>query len=122
VQYLQPEYNPCWMMHPTIKAILAQQTSTLSGERQYPSVAEDNTLLGYEIVANSDMASAFASNSLTLAFGSFQQNVVITQAPALLCSDYESRAEYNQGLWNLLHRQSAKVVNADATRILKQHA
>jgi HK97 family phage major capsid protein len=108
-----------WMMHPSIKAQMAALTA--GGLRVYPELTADGTFLGYPVTLNTDMPSAFATNSLTMLFGSFSNGVVVRDNNPAFVVNMQSRAEFGAVVYSLLHRQSAKLVNSDALKVLKQH-
>jgi HK97 family phage major capsid protein len=118
---ISPAYlgDAAWMMHPTIKAQMAALTA--SSLRLYPEITDDGKLLGYPIVLNTDCPSAFATNSLTMLFGSFSEGINIRDTDPAFTVNTQSRAEFGAVVYSILHRQSAKLVNSDAVKVLKQH-
>jgi HK97 family phage major capsid protein len=111
---------------PTSKYMFSSVTERLlknavgsDGRRIYPEM-NDGMLLGYPYVRNNSMPSP-ASNSLSVAFGSFKFGVAIREVTPTLIVKKERYAELYQTFYALIHRQDVKVTDPNALTVLQQH-
>jgi HK97 family phage major capsid protein len=89
------------------------------GRRLYPEMNE-GMLLGYPYVRSKAMPSP-ASNSLSVAFGSWKFGVAIRETTPTLIVKKERYAEQFMTFYALIHRQDVKVTDPNALTVLQQH-
>lgn len=117
--WLNNSGSVAWMMHPTIwSAIRKLKDST--GTPLIGSLAEgaDPKLLGFPVILTNTMDSSIASTKKTVLFGAFRHYAIRDVSGIIVARSADRYFEYDQSVFVAYQRTDAKVLQANAFRVL----
>lgn len=108
-----------WMMHPTIYGLIRKLADSAGNPLVQPLTDRGPAnLLGYPVILTPGMASSTVATAKTILFGNFNQYLIRDAGTLSVLRSNERYFEYNQSAFIALYRTDAKVLQANAIKVL----